>query len=278
MNPGKNGSSGPKTLAGKARSSRNSRKHGFFEKELHLSEEERLQYEQLSDGLAHDLQPTTAVLQLLFDDVLACAWRMKRALRCEQLQILEHWATDDKNSTKSRVPATTPVGSLYSSVMLGLREKLKLLDELESRFRAYPIVSEYPEMQKQIVAAFGAEFCKTLLEWEPAEPWQLNTAILAAERNKVFDTNLPPPPNPEAKRRIIKEDENARIQMMTKLVELQRQHVLSAAQHVRDAHGGIDHQAQRLDLFLRYQTKARHDFYHALREYWNLKETEKGAR
>jgi len=281
MNSGKNGSGGPKTSAsaGKARSSRNSRTHGLFERELHLSEEERLQYDQLKCQLAEDLQPATAVQRLLFDDVVACAWRMKRALRLEQLQVLEYWTTDDeKNSTKSRVPATTPMGSLASSVMLGLPGKLKLLEYLEQRFQAHPLVSEFPEMEKQIVDAFGAEFWKTLVRWEPANPWLLNFGILAAERHDVFDTELPEPPNPEARQRFIKADEYARMQMMRKLIELQKQHVLSAIQHVRDAQAAPDGQVQRLDLFLRYQTKSRRDFYQALREYRSLKEAEKSAR
>ena len=279
MNPGKNGSSGPKTLAGKARSSRNSRTHGLFEKELHLSEEERLQYEQLSGELAEDLQPATAVQRLLFDDVVACAWRLKRSLGYEQMQVREYLATDDsKKRTKSRVPATTPMGSQYSSVMLGLREKLKLLDELKSRFQTNPIVSEYPEMQEQIIDAFGAEFWRTLMEWEPADPWKLYTAIMVAEKNKSYDTTIPEGPNPEAERRLVKEDENTRIQMMAKLVELQKQHVLSSIQHIWNAQDGPDQQVQRLDLSLRYQTKSRRDFYQALREYRNLKEAAKSAR
>jgi hypothetical protein len=196
------------------------------------------------------------------------------------MQVREYLATDDgKNRTKSRVPATTPMGSLYSSEMLGLREKLKLLDELESRFQGYPVVSKYSEMEKEITNLFGGQFWKTLTEWRPANPVALHVAMAVVARHEVYDTTLPMgAPNPEAMQRIIKADEEARIQMMRKLVELQKQHVLSASQHGRDAQGDPDGQAQRLDLWLRYQTKSRRDFYQALREYRSLKEAEKSAR
>ena len=281
MNPGKNGSSGPKTFAGKARSSRNSRTHGLFEKELRLSDEERIQYGYLKDQLATGLQPTTAIQKLVFDDVLACAWRMKRALGCEQMQILECLATDDeKNRTKPLVSAT-PMGCQYSSLTTELRrQQLRFLDELESRFRRYPIVSQYPEMEKQITDLFGVQFLKILTEWEPANPVALKLAMMAVERNDFFGTKLPEGSNqPEAGRKHVKADEYARMQMMTKIVELERQHILSVIQHFQNAIGGaLDDRVQRLDLFLRYQTKSRRDFYHTLREYWSLKETEKGSR
>ena len=230
-----------------------------------------MQYDQFRGELAKELQPTTALLRLVFEDVIACAWRMKLSLRCEQVQVRECLGTiDEENRTKPLASTTfgEPPGTLE------LRRRLKLLDELESKFRAFPNVSEYPEMQKQITDAFGAQFWSTLIEWEPANPVALQLAMVAVERSEVYGTDLPKEANePEAARKHMKADENARMQMMTKIVELERQHLLYATHHSQG--GGLDDRAHRLDLFLRYQTKSRRDFYHALREYRSLTEAEK---
>jgi hypothetical protein len=267
MNPRKNGSGGPKTFAGKVRASQNSRTHGLFSQELHLSEAEQLQYDQFRGELAKELQPTTALLRLVFEDVIACAWRMKLSLRCEQVQVRECLGTIDEENRTKPLASTTFLGPPGT---LELRQRLKLLDELESRFRAFQNVSQYPEMQKQITDAFGGQFWRTLTEWEPANPVMLQLAMVAVNRNEVYGTDLPKEADePEAARKHMKADENARMQMMTKLVELERQHLLYATHHSQG--GGLDDRAHRLDLFLRYQTKSRRDFYHALREYWSVK-------
>jgi hypothetical protein len=273
MNPRKNGTGGPKTFAGKVRASQNSRTHGLFAQELHLSEAERLQYDQFKDEFAKELQPTTALLRLVFEDVIACAWRMKLSLRCEQVQVRECLGTNDEENRTKPLASTTPVGP---PVTLELRRRLKLIEELESRFRAFPNVSEYPEMEKQITDVFGVQFWRTLTEWEPANPVALQLAMMAVERSDIYGTELPTEAHdPEAERKHMKADEFARMQMMTKIVELERQHLLSVIQHFRDAQGrALEDPVQRLDLFLRYQTKSRRDFYHTLREYWSLKEAE----
>jgi hypothetical protein len=135
-------------------------------------------------------------------------------------------------------------------------------------------------MQKQITDAFGGQFWSTLTEWEPINPVALQLAMAIVEKSDIYGTELPTETlNAGARRRHAEADEYARVQMMRKLVELQKQHVLFATRSSRNAQGGEpDDRAQRLDLFLRYQTKSRRDFYHTLHEYWRLKETEKVNR
>jgi hypothetical protein len=67
-------SGGPRTTEGKLRSKYNARKHDLFTKELHLSAAERTEFNQLRSNLLEDLKPNTALLALMFDDVMACAW------------------------------------------------------------------------------------------------------------------------------------------------------------------------------------------------------------
>jgi hypothetical protein len=80
--PGMGG--GPKTRAGKLQSSQNSRKHGFFACELSFSRVDEPEFLKLRSGLRKELKPNNALLDLVCEDVVACAWKIRLALRYEQ--------------------------------------------------------------------------------------------------------------------------------------------------------------------------------------------------
>ncbi|MHB9024634.1 MAG: hypothetical protein ACYC7E_10735, partial [Armatimonadota bacterium] len=76
-------STGPRTPAGKARSSMNALKHGFFAKETLLPQEDAAEFTTFADALRDDLQPSGALEAILADQLIASAWRMKRYARIE---------------------------------------------------------------------------------------------------------------------------------------------------------------------------------------------------
>ena len=77
-------SRGPKTLNGKARSSRNALKHGLrAQKHMVLPDEDAAEFEALEASLIDELAPDGVLQTLLVKRIAASAWRMGRAERIE---------------------------------------------------------------------------------------------------------------------------------------------------------------------------------------------------
>ena len=78
---------GPRTSAGKKRSSRNALKSGIFFKAVLLENESRSEYESLLDGLRDDLQPRGMLQTVLVENLAVTTWRMRRCVRAETAEI-----------------------------------------------------------------------------------------------------------------------------------------------------------------------------------------------
>ena len=64
----------------------------------------------------------------------------------------------------------------------------------------------------------------------------------------------------------------SRVPLAWKLIDQEKRNLLRGLEEGRTP----EDEVQRAELFLRYHTKARRDFYHALREYRILKDGKKG--
>ena len=76
-------SRGPKTAAGKARSSRNALKHGLCATKLVVLREDAVQFRALEAALLAELAPVGALQGVLAQRVVSAAWRLRRADRFE---------------------------------------------------------------------------------------------------------------------------------------------------------------------------------------------------
>jgi hypothetical protein len=71
-------STGPKTEAGKSRSRRNAWTHGLTAKDNISARENAADFDALRAELWDQVQPEAGWESLLFDRLVACAWRMRR--------------------------------------------------------------------------------------------------------------------------------------------------------------------------------------------------------
>ena len=71
-------STGPKTVAGKAKVSRNAVKHGFTSNEIIVTEQEREHFEYLRDNLIVSVCPHNTPEQLVFSQLLYASWNLER--------------------------------------------------------------------------------------------------------------------------------------------------------------------------------------------------------
>jgi len=76
-------STGPRTEEGKARSSQNARKHELTAAQLIIAAEDREEFEDFHAQLQTDIRPEGALQQILFDQLVASAWNLRRMRRME---------------------------------------------------------------------------------------------------------------------------------------------------------------------------------------------------
>lgn len=81
------GATGPRTSAGKNRSSRNALKIGIFSKALLVKGESRAGYASLLNGLREDLQPQGTLESMLVENLAAITWRKRRLVQAETAEI-----------------------------------------------------------------------------------------------------------------------------------------------------------------------------------------------
>src|ERR1700690_1593615 len=83
-------SRGPITEEGRARSSRNSLRHGFTAKAVVLAAESRDEYQALLDSFLDRFQPADAVEQELVETMAAARWRLRRLALIESTILDNH--------------------------------------------------------------------------------------------------------------------------------------------------------------------------------------------
>jgi hypothetical protein len=78
---------GPRTPAGKTKSSRNATKHGIFSSVTLLKGESRQEYSALREGLQDALLPQGQLEELLVEKLASISWRQRRLLTAEGAEI-----------------------------------------------------------------------------------------------------------------------------------------------------------------------------------------------
>jgi hypothetical protein len=76
-------STGPRTPEGKAAVARNAVRHGLTSRDLVIREDEREEFEALQSSLYDEVQPYSALQSVLFEQLLAAAWNLRRVRRLE---------------------------------------------------------------------------------------------------------------------------------------------------------------------------------------------------
>jgi len=86
-------STGPRTVAGKARVARNALRHGILAKRTVIMEgparEDVAEFRGLLQRLRDDLDPEGALEELLVERIASCTWRLGRVMRAESASIRE---------------------------------------------------------------------------------------------------------------------------------------------------------------------------------------------
>ncbi len=183
-------STGPRTAAGRRVSSRNAITHGFFCRELVLKGEDRQQLDAICTRLRSELTPETALQEIGFEEIAANIGRCKSALRPEMLQVARAFARDDQQPQSGESDRPSAKVDWYLSGKQGLREGLRLLDELKQEFEQLGRIDE--KWNEVLDSAFGPRFRQMLTRWDPRD---MEAALFAQQLTSHAKTyNMPLPP------------------------------------------------------------------------------------
>lgn len=261
---------GPRTVNGKRRSAKNSCTHGLLSREFVFNtEEDRQEFQALRDELRNELNPSTPLLQFLFEDIVTGLWKSKLALRFE-LRELNRAAESGKGDTRADAPPETPAAPIYSDTAYRLSRKLQLVQELKNKLLADGHLTE--QSKEMIVGQFGERFCALVNEWQPTQPVLLALLELMVYKAETFPgVELPRPPMTSEELSRTAERHNAledplRRQFLGKLFDLERMH-LEQLLAWEIAGAAERRQSDPLERFIRYQTTIKRDLYRALDRY-----------
>ncbi len=100
-------STGPRTLAGKARVARNAIKHGFFVAQQRWSPSQQSDFDELLADLRDDFAPQNPVEETCVATIAECYIRMAALLRYENIAALEYHKRQDRGLNE-RIAAASP--------------------------------------------------------------------------------------------------------------------------------------------------------------------------
>ncbi|MGE0766242.1 MAG: hypothetical protein AB7L90_07230 [Hyphomicrobiaceae bacterium] len=103
-------SAGPTTAEGKAMASRNATRHGLLSGRLLLEDEDRSEFEELTDDLCHSLRPVGIAEAALVERIATTIWRQRRLVRAETAAI-----TLAREAVPTAKSVSTELGRGYSS-------------------------------------------------------------------------------------------------------------------------------------------------------------------
>jgi hypothetical protein len=127
-------STGPKSVAGKARASQNAISHGFFSRKVVLPGENPQEFELLRQGLIAEHQPRTITEQFLVERMAISMWRLNRlqeveAEAHEDVRVVVSQTLSKQEAVRQQtVPATT-IRILAGAIGQSVLEKLEMYEK-----------------------------------------------------------------------------------------------------------------------------------------------------
>jgi hypothetical protein len=185
-------SPGPTTARGKSHSRSNALKHGFYSKELVISEADQPEFQDLRIGLKAQLKPDTAVQWTSFDYIVACNWRCRLAMRLEQRLFARQF--QDENPQDDPPDVDTVIKRWYGSSRLDLRAGIRGLEYAINEFDEMGYFRE--DAKTFLRRGFGADFFCLLEEWTPPIS---KDAMLMAEHLAIHRETFGEPPRADIK-------------------------------------------------------------------------------
>ena len=146
-------STGPRSEAGKARSSRNALKHGLSSQDVVIFGEDPDAFDELREDLFLDLEPVGALEEQLVETIAACIWRLRRIPEIEAGVFAFHRFCRDRDRAKTTASELT-----FGFVNLVLTAPLD--SDADAHAAAIQQQSAAEKALEGHLPIFGEVFCK----------------------------------------------------------------------------------------------------------------------
>lgn len=278
-------STGPKTETGKHSVSLNALKHGFYSRELAVSEPDKRDFETLRESLMVQLAPRSALQHIGFEQIVTCCWRCKLAIRLEMRRLEVHFTTNDESTSNETAPQrdvreTQWYGASRQDLKNGIRILQRLRDDVSQNGLLHA-----ENWKDEIVKAFGIRFYDSLTEWKGMSVDAIHMAEQLARHAETFEMPLPafskpleggPKPQedvsePPEEVKIIA-DPKQKLQMLVKLIDMKAQYLLDL-QHANSETSHMRETATN-EFAPRYFATASHNLQRAVDWYLYLRSKE----
>jgi hypothetical protein len=212
---------GPRPAAGRRWAGRNALRHGFYSKELALSDLEKAEFESMRASLFEQLAPTTPLQNVAVDQIVACIWRSKLAMRLETRRLAAYSEPISEPQAACGEQHSETTGERNPSREL-TRSKIRFLGKLRADVQEYGLLHE-DGWKDDVLKYFGTDFYQNITAWKHMSINAIYMAIMLDAKNKNFQTPLPPDLQLPKDKEVI-EDPQLKLQMVLKLIDLEARH------------------------------------------------------
>lgn len=202
-------STGPKTPEGKRVVAANALRHGLTAESVVIPGEDPQQFEQLRDALRAEHQPVGPTQEILFQQLVVAAWRLRRC-RCVEAALFEMFICDTEEEAEeeySNVPQSARPGFAFRADAAGPnalanlsryearaeRAFYRALHELQ-RLRREGTDSSVPSQARETDSLSPAPLDPPICQTNPIE--EPPGTALPAEALAKTDSTVPAPPCP----------------------------------------------------------------------------------
>jgi hypothetical protein len=151
-------STGPKTVAGKANSSRNSFKHGLYSKQLVTSDEEASALDSLKADLRNEHQPINETEEILVNEMAEQFWRIRRA-RAFEATVLDNGNIILAHLTAAQRMMTSAERGFHKALatLRQFQKECGFVPQNRGSFETAPVSNNLPGCDCQGADAIGFE-------------------------------------------------------------------------------------------------------------------------
>ena len=137
-------STGPRTAAGKSRSSANAITHGLFSARDFVPPEDREEYDQLRDELLDELQPATLLERAQCRQILSALWRLHRCALTEEALAISSPEGPDTAAEQDKIDRAH--GQAQRHLLAATAELRRLQTERQLRNELFPAGTDLSDL------------------------------------------------------------------------------------------------------------------------------------
>ena len=137
----KNPNGGPNTIAGKAISSMNARKHGLTGKQIVMPGEDPEEFDALHTALEDEYKPPCLTESILVHDMAKFHWLKDRAIRLQQLAFLTGESMDERRLALMIRYQNANQNAFQKTLktLQAIQKERRIQEEKESEFDSQPV-------------------------------------------------------------------------------------------------------------------------------------------